>query len=165
MQKHDWSARLPEASLVGMARNLRRNWFFPVSALAYFLSETRGAEYNVQEGALALAFLVLCAVSTQSADLWRVTRTLPWYLQFWALLSAAGAAWHCYAFGAVMFPGQPLLVALARICRGYWRCAVGWGDFRFSMSACRTSGGRSGGWLASCGCSLICTGRSACSTR
>lgn len=93
MQKHDWSARLPEASLVGMARNLRRNWFFPVSALAYFLSETRGAEYNVQEGALALAFLVLCAVSTQSADLWRVTRTLPWYLQFWALLSAAGAAW------------------------------------------------------------------------
>ena len=89
MQKHDWIARLPEASLVGMARNLRRNWFFPVSALAYFLSETRGAEYNVQEGALALAFLVLCAVSTQSADLWRVTRTLPWYLQFWALLSAA----------------------------------------------------------------------------
>ena len=76
MQKHDWIARLPEASLVGMARNLRRNWFFPVSALAYFLSETRGAEYNVQEGALALAFLVLCAVSTQSADLWRVTRTL-----------------------------------------------------------------------------------------
>lgn len=115
MQKHDWSARLPEASLVGMARNLRRNWFFPVSALAYFLSETRGAEYNVQEGALALAFLVLCAVSTQSADLWRVTRTLPWYLQFWALLSAAGAAWHCYAFGAVMFPGQPLLVALAEM--------------------------------------------------
>lgn len=115
MQKHDWSARLPEASLVGMARNLRRNWFFPVSALAYFLSETRGAEYAVQEGALALVFLVLCAVSTQSADLWRVTRTLPWYLQFWALLSAAGAAWHCYAFGAVMFPGQPLLVALAEM--------------------------------------------------
>lgn len=43
MQKHDWIARLPKASLVGMARNLRRNWFFPVSALAYFLSETRGA--------------------------------------------------------------------------------------------------------------------------
>ena len=36
MQKHDWIARLPEASLVGMARNLRRNGFFRVSALGIF---------------------------------------------------------------------------------------------------------------------------------
>ena len=41
MQKHDWIARLPEASLVGMARNLRRNWFFPVSALNIMCRKAR----------------------------------------------------------------------------------------------------------------------------
>ena len=105
--------RLPQPKWRGMGTNLLKNWYFPFSALAYFLVEVRGAsEYGVTGITLTLSFLMMLAVAAQTSELWQTTRLLPWYGQLWAMLSAAGACWHCYAFGYASFTESPALQSL-----------------------------------------------------
>lgn len=104
---------LPQSNPAAMGANLLKNWYFPLSALAYFFSEVRGAsEYGVTPIALALSFVIMLVVATQVSELWQTTRLLPWYGQGWVLLSAAGACWHCYAFGYASFAVSPTLQSL-----------------------------------------------------
>lgn len=104
---------LPQSNSSVMVTNLLRNWYFPLSALAYFFSEVRGAsEYGVMPIALAIAFIIMLIVATQVSELWQTTRLLPWYSQGWVLLSAAGTCWHCYAFGYASFSISPTLQSL-----------------------------------------------------
>lgn len=114
MQEHarrydKWRKRLP--SLQQARSNLRRNWYFPLSAVPFFLAETQGAEYAVGWLGLLLCALVLTLVAATSTDLWQATRTLPWYVQCWALLAAVGVCWHCYDIGTLLFPNNAWLAA------------------------------------------------------
>lgn len=105
-----WRDKLPAPRQ--MAKNLSHNWFFPLSALPYFFSEIQGAEYNTGALTLALAFVVLLAVALYTPELWQTTRTLPWFIQCWALLTAAGVCWHAYSHGATFFTADGPLAAL-----------------------------------------------------
>ncbi|MEE0511047.1 MAG: hypothetical protein UDG94_07450 [Peptococcaceae bacterium] len=96
-----------------MLAHLLQNWYFPFSALAYFLVEVRGAsEYGVTGITLTLSFLIMLVVASQRSELWQTTRKLPWYGQLWAMLSAAGACWHCYSFGHASFAESAALQSL-----------------------------------------------------
>ena len=63
---------LPQSNPAVMGTNLLKNWYFPLSALAYFFSEVRGAsEYGVMPIALALTFIIMLIVATQVPELWQ----------------------------------------------------------------------------------------------
>lgn len=85
-------------------QNVKRNWYFPLAALAFFYPEIQwGNEFcktNLTIPALVIVFLAMLLVASQVRDLWSAVHWMPWYLNLFVILSAVGICWrlHVYAF-------------------------------------------------------------------
>lgn len=108
-----FTRRLPEPSAHQALRNLRRNWYFPLSALAFFWPQVQWMiEPKVWHVSLILVFLIMLGVASQIPDIWQPMRTLPWFWSFYALLSAIGVCWRGQMYASDALAGSERLTAL-----------------------------------------------------
>lgn len=78
--------------------NLRRNWYFPISALAFFcLSTTLSLGYVI---GLLIAFLMAMLISTQIPSIWEMTKNSNIVLRLISLGTAIGI---CFAAQALFY--------------------------------------------------------------
>ncbi len=108
-------AQLPEPRLRKMMKNFLHNIFFPLSALAYFtLAVQRAYEIEVCTVSVVLAVFMMSMVATQVPDLWQPTRQLPWSLQSYAFLAAAGVCWFYFTDCTNFFTLRPDFAEILR---------------------------------------------------
>lgn len=95
---HIWQ-KLPVHTSRDMLRNLLHNWYFPLSALAFFWPQVQwNIEPNIWHLSLLIATLFMAGVATQVVDYWQVTRRHGWFVQCWTLLSTFGILWRGQRF-------------------------------------------------------------------
>ena len=95
---------LPAPSARAMLKNLCANWYFPLSALAFFWAQVQWlVEPEIWHVSLTVAALSMIIVAGQAPPLWQVVRRHGWLFQCWALLSACGITLRGqrYAFDAL----------------------------------------------------------------
>lgn len=95
---------LPNTRPVECLHHLKQNWYFPLTALAFFYPEVQwGNDFckaNLTIPSMALAFIAMMLIASQVSDLWSAVRWLPWWLNVFVILSAIGICWRLqtYAF-------------------------------------------------------------------
>lgn len=95
---------LPNTRPVECLHHLKQNWYFPLTALAFFYPEVQwGNDFckaNLTIPSMALTFIAMILVASQVSDLWSAVRWLPWWLNVFVILSAIGICWRLqtYAF-------------------------------------------------------------------
>lgn len=87
----DMWLRLPARTAKDILNNLRHNWYFPLSALAFFWPQVQWlVEPEIWHVSLTISFIFALAAASQFSDLWNETRTQGWLVQVWTLLSTCG---------------------------------------------------------------------------
>ena len=80
--------RLPVHDKITIKANLKRNWYFPISAMAFFcLSVTRAPGYFF---GLCIAFFVAIVVASQISSLWSYTKSRSNALRVLSITTAIG---------------------------------------------------------------------------
>lgn len=106
--------RLPAPDGRTMAKNLRHNWYFPLSAAAFFYPQVQWLiDPSIWHISLLCAFLAMFAVATQCAALWQPWRRLSWPLRLYALLSTLGVCLRSQRYTYETLLAQPRFYSLA----------------------------------------------------
>jgi hypothetical protein len=90
-----WETYLPVRNPADMMANLKRNWYFPISAGAFFCISAR-----LELGyflAMVIALFAAGIVASQFPSFWAFTREKPGKIQLLSLLSALGVCWAGFA--------------------------------------------------------------------
>jgi hypothetical protein len=74
--------------------NLKRNWYFPFSALAFFCLETNLDIYQCL--GILIAVYMTIFIATQTDSIWKKIQEAPVSLQVISILSAIGVCWAGY---------------------------------------------------------------------
>ncbi len=100
---------LPEPTLKKGINNLKQNWYFPLTSLAFFYPEIQWGnaycEANLTLPSMVIAFILILLLSSQVSDLWSAVRWMPWGLNLFVMLSAIGICWRLQKY-AYDFLGQ-----------------------------------------------------------
>ena len=90
-----WKDHLPVQVKSELAANLKRNWYFPISAGAFFcISARMELGYYL---AMAIALLASLAVASQIPSMWAFTQGKPAEFRAVSFLTALGTCWAGYA--------------------------------------------------------------------
>lgn len=82
---------LPTPHPRAMLHNLWHNWYFPLSALAFFWAQVQWlVEPEIWHVSLTVATVCMLVVALQVPSLWQVVRRHGCLFHFWALLTAGG---------------------------------------------------------------------------
>lgn len=115
-----FARRLPAPTMRQALRNLSRNWYFPLSALAFFWPQVQWMiEPKVWHLSLLFVFLIMLGVASQVRDLWQPVRTLPWFWALYALFSALGVCWRGQRYAADVLAAADWLQALQTAHPGF----------------------------------------------
>ena len=88
---HTMLGQLPTRTAHDFFKNLKANWYFPLSALAFFWPQVQWlVEPEIWHISLAITFICMLFISGQLPNLWNETRAHGWFVQMWTLLSACG---------------------------------------------------------------------------
>lgn len=97
-------------------RNLKKNWFFPVSAVAFFLLQWQTETQTEYLYSILAAGGIATIVACRMHSLWNPFKNISWPLSVLAMLSTAGICWFplqsyahnhpclCIACAAAAFP-------------------------------------------------------------
>lgn len=85
-------ARLPVQDKGEIIENLKRNWYFPISAAAYFgLWFWRAVDYFI---GLFIAVFFMTVIASQVKNIAETVKGKPWYFNLFLMASGAGICWH-----------------------------------------------------------------------
>lgn len=88
--------KMPEQRKSAMVSNMKKNWYFPISAMAFFcLSATVTRGYFI---GLLIAFIISMIVSSQIPSLWEFVKKNCIGIQVIAVLTAIGICWNGQTF-------------------------------------------------------------------
>lgn len=105
---------LPAHTARDFFTNLKNNWYFPLSALAFFWPQVQWlVEPEIWHVSLAISFFCMLIVSGQLPNLWNETRAHGWFVQMWTLLSTCGILLRSQRFAYDALVGNASLQALA----------------------------------------------------
>jgi hypothetical protein len=86
--------KLPVHKEQEVLANLKRNWYFPFSALAFFCMETKLDIYQCL--GILIAVYMTIFIATQTDSIWKKIQESPVSLQVISILSAIGVCWAGY---------------------------------------------------------------------
>lgn len=113
---------LPAQKRASLIVNLKMNWCFPISALAFFyLSASSARGYFI---GMLITFTISLIISCQMPSIWNFCRTSRIGFHVLSILTAFGICWFFYANGAIsskaqilkeLFPGLVCIPGLVSI--------------------------------------------------
>lgn len=84
-------AKLPERRKSAIIANLKKNWYFPLSAMGFFFINVRlNLGYFL---GIPIAFIAAIIISSQIPSIWAYGKKKPIWLQVVSILTAAGICW------------------------------------------------------------------------
>lgn len=110
---HTMLGQLPTRTAHDFFKNLKANWYFPLSALAFFWPQVQWlVEPEIWHISLAITFICMLFISGQLPNLWNETRAHGWFVQMWTLLSACGILLRSQRFAYDALAGNASFQAL-----------------------------------------------------
>lgn len=110
---HTVLGQLPTRTAHDFFKNLKANWYFPLSALAFFWPQVQWlVEPEIWHVSLAITFICMIFISGQLTNLWNETRAHGWFVQMWTLLSACGILLRSQRFAYDALAGNASFQAL-----------------------------------------------------
>ena len=98
-----------------LLRNILRNGYFPISALAFFYPEIQlGMDFcqvDLTGISLLIVFVILLVFSSQQQNLWQAVRIMPWWLNVFCMLTVGGVSYCLYQNAITFLEEQPVLLA------------------------------------------------------
>lgn len=81
--------------------NLKRNWYFPISAMAYFCFEFDVAAFFFVS--LALVFLGMLVFAAKARNVASILKGKPWYVHLLTLASSIGICWRGQSYSYIIW--------------------------------------------------------------
>ena len=107
--------QLPAHTARDFFHNLIDNWYFPLSALAFFWPQVQWlVEPEIWHISLVLAVLCMIVVAGELPSLWNATRAHGWFVQTWTFLSTCGILLRGQRFAYDALAGNARFQALVQ---------------------------------------------------
>lgn len=106
-------AWLPVRTKSEMIANLKRNWYFPISAMAYFCFEFDVAVFFFVS--LALVFSGMLIFASQTGNVAASAKGKPWYVHLFIVASGVGICWRGQSHSYPLWKSLSSLQAITQL--------------------------------------------------